>query len=148
MSAVGIDTNVLLRIANPEDARHDLAVRALTHLRAEGARLIVVPQIFAEFWVVATRPTDVNGLGASAAQAETEMNRLLGFFDLVPEPIETFTVWRKLASSVPVVGRRAHDARLAAAYAAAGCERILTLNPRDFADLVDLAALTLVALGD
>ena len=148
MSAVGSDTNVLLRLANLDDAKHDLAVRALSRLRSEGARLIVVPQTLAEFWVVATRPAAVNGLGASASQAEREMNRLLDFFELIPEPTEAFTVWRTLVTTVPVVGRRAHDARLAAACAAAGCARLLTLDPHDFANLLALAGLTLVPLEE
>lgn len=146
MSVVGLDTSILLRVANPDDARHDLAVRALVRLRAEGARLVVVPQALAEFWVVATRPTDVNGLGASASAAEAEMERLLGFFDLVPEPVDAFALWRRLVVETPVIGRRAHDARLAASYVAAGCDRLITLNPRDFAGLIGPAGLTLVQI--
>ncbi|CAN5411433.1 hypothetical protein BH11ARM2_BH11ARM2_35590 [soil metagenome] len=148
MSAVGVDTSVILRVANPDDTRHGQAVRTLARLRAEGARLVVVPQVLAEFWVVATRPTDVNGLGASATAADAELERLLGFFDLVPEPLGTFAAWRKLVAGVPVIGRRAHDARLAAAYAEAGCDHLLTLDPRDFASLLVPAGLTLVSLED
>ena len=143
-----MDTSVLLRVANPDDARHGLVVRTLARLRAEGARLVIVPQALAEFWVVATRPVEVNGLGASAADADAEMTRLLGFFDLVPEPPEAFAAWRRLVAGVPVVGRRAHDARLATSYASAGCDRLLTLDPRDFAGLLAPAGLTLVPLED
>ena len=148
MKAAGIDTNVLLRVANPGDARHRISVRTLAHLREEGVRLVVVPQVLAEFWVVATRPRDVNGLGASAQEADAELERLLGFFDFVPEPPETFALWRHLVTSVPEVGQRAHDARLVAAYALAGCDRLLTLDPRDFASLIVPAGLILVPLVD
>jgi predicted nucleic acid-binding protein len=65
LSKVGVDTNVLLRIANPGDLRHDQAVRTVARLRFEGAKMVIVPQVLAEFWVVATRPADVNGLGLS-----------------------------------------------------------------------------------
>ena len=148
MSAVGIDTSVLVRVAQPSDARHGQAVRTLARLRAEGARLILVPQALAEFWVVATRPVEVNGLGASPQAADAEIVRLLGFFDLVPEPPGAFAIGRRLVTETPVVGRRAHDVRLAAAYAAAGCDRLLTLDPRDFAGLTAPLSLTLVPLED
>ena len=65
MSAVGVDTSVLVRVAKPSDARHGQAVRTLARLRADGDRLILVPQALAEFWVVATRLVEVNSLGAS-----------------------------------------------------------------------------------
>ena len=51
-------------------------------------------------------------------------------------------------AETPVVGRRAHDARLAAAYADAGCDRLLTLDPRDFAGLPAPLGLALVPLED
>jgi predicted nucleic acid-binding protein len=143
-----VDTSVLLRIANPEDVRHGSAVRTLTRVRAEGARLVHVPQALAEFWVVATRPIEVNGLGASAEEAEVEMSRLLNFFELLPDPPDIFERWRRLVTGVPVVGHRAHDARLAAAYAGLGCDRLLTLDPRDFASLLAPAGLTLVPIEE
>jgi len=86
--------------------------------------------VLAEFWVAATGPADLNGLSASPGAADAEMTRLLGFFDLVPEPPDTFAVWRELVRGVPELGRRAHDARIVAAYATAGCERLLTLDTR------------------
>ena len=137
-----------MRVAKPTDARHGQAVRTLARLRAEGDRLLLVPQALAEFWVVATRPVEVNGLGASPQAADAEIARLLGFFESVPEPPGAFAVGRRLVAETPVVGRRAHDARLAAAYAAAGCDRLLTLDPRDFASLLAPLGLTLAPLED
>jgi hypothetical protein len=74
------------------------------------------------------------------------MTRLLSFFDFEAEPIDTFGTWRKLVNGVPVLGRRAHDARLVAAFAMAGCDRLLTLDPLDFSGLIGPANLTLVPL--
>jgi hypothetical protein len=72
----------------------------LARLRSEGAKFIVVPQTIAEFWVVATRPIDVNGLGASPKAADAEVDRLLGFFELVPEPESAFGEWIEAAGLV------------------------------------------------
>lgn len=144
MKTVGIDTSILVRIANPDDVRHEAAIQILAELRSEGARLVTVPQVFAELWVVATRPTEVNGLGATPSSVDAEITRLLGFFELVAEHTGTFNIWRKLVLDVPIVGRRTHDARLAASYSAIGCDHLLTFNPRDFVSLAGALNLKLV----
>ena len=45
-------------------------------LRNRGDTLWVVPQALYEFWVVATRPTTVNGLGFTVARAVAELRVL------------------------------------------------------------------------
>ena len=58
-----IDTNILLRIAEPTHEWHQLALQATDHLRAAGHELVIVPQNLYELWVVATRTPAGNGLG-------------------------------------------------------------------------------------
>ena len=69
MSRILLDTNVVLRLAKTEDAQHEL-VRTAVGIRAlRGDDGVLAPQVLIEFWVVATRPPDVNGFGWSPAVA-------------------------------------------------------------------------------
>jgi predicted nucleic acid-binding protein len=64
-----VDTNILTRMADPAHPLHQEAIDAVKLLIQQGHRLHVVAQDFYEFWVVATRPANVNGLGKTAAEA-------------------------------------------------------------------------------
>ncbi len=68
------DTNIFIRLSRSDDPNHlstKAAVKSLIHDRFE---LIVVPQCFHEFYVVATRPTAAGGLGLSPAQAADDLS--------------------------------------------------------------------------
>ena len=54
--SVFVDTNVLLRAADPGDAKHETATKTISELLEAGETLCITPQIAAEFWNVATRP--------------------------------------------------------------------------------------------
>lgn len=62
-----VDTNVVLRLLNPADARYPAAQRAIDRAIDDGYRLCITHQIVTEFWNVATRPLSVNGLGWSVS---------------------------------------------------------------------------------
>lgn len=49
-----VDTNILLRAAQPSHPMHQAAVDAVAILRQQGESLCLVPQIVYEFWVVCT----------------------------------------------------------------------------------------------
>lgn len=66
-----------------------------------------------EFWVVATRPRDVNGFGLEPSVVATAVQGLLGQFTLLEEGPAVFSTWLGLVSA-GVRGKRARDARLAA----------------------------------
>lgn len=70
-----LDTNVLTRWVNTEDSQHLEAVECLRVLRTSGHIPAIVPQNLYEFWVVATRPIAVNGLGMTSGDAELELRR-------------------------------------------------------------------------
>src|SRR4051812_28543304 len=55
----------------PPDASTGGGCRQTPRLR--GPRAPIVPQNLYEFWVVLTRPTAVNGLGKTAAEAAAEL---------------------------------------------------------------------------
>jgi predicted nucleic acid-binding protein len=129
---VFIDTNVLLRSADPADPRHDAAVKVIEELIGSGQALVITPQIAAEFWNVATRPVANNGLAMSTEEAREEIVRLEGFFSMLDESVEVYAEWKKLVLSLAVKGVQVHDARIVAAMNVYGVTRLVTFNPSDF----------------
>jgi predicted nucleic acid-binding protein len=93
---------------------------------------MVTPQIMAEFWNVATRSIEHNGLGLAHAQAEEELLHLEAFVVLLGETAEVYAEWKQLVVAHSVTGVKVHDARLVAAMNAHGISRILTFNGQDF----------------
>jgi predicted nucleic acid-binding protein len=74
-----VDTNVLLRSAQPHHLMHKDAVSATLTLKGRGEKLCIIPQNLIEFWAVATRPVSANGLELSIADAAKELKRLKRF---------------------------------------------------------------------
>ena len=105
-----------------------------------GREPCLAPRVVVEFWVVATRPREVNGLGWDPPTARAAVNGLVSLFPVPPDTPEASAVWLRLVSDGFVRGKRAHDVRLAAALSN-GVGEVLTLNPADFADVPGLAIL-------
>ena len=61
--SVLIDTNVLLRRAQPSHPSHVAAVESIARHLTRSTPVYFTPQNISEFWNVATRPADKNGLG-------------------------------------------------------------------------------------
>ncbi len=80
-----LDTNVILRMAQPAHPQYADAAEAVRLMLRRSDELLLVPQNLYEFWVVATRPTSVNGLGFTSAQADADLTRLAGPFTVLPE---------------------------------------------------------------
>lgn len=128
-----VDTNVLLRVVEPGHAQHTTAVTALRRLRQAGEILCIVPQVHYEFWVVATRPIAVRGLGMSTTDALQELDRLgPPLFRLLRDERAIYDTWRNLMQTQPTLGKKAHDARLVAAAMRHAMGAILTFNASDF----------------
>jgi len=125
-----VDTNVLVRLAVPADPRHLRARRAVEALEDEG--LYVASQNFVEFWNVATRPIENNGLGQTTTVADQVLKGLEEAFSRLPEPPEIYERWRELVVRLGVSGVKVHDARLVAFMLAHDIVRILTFNVDDF----------------
>jgi predicted nucleic acid-binding protein len=51
-----LDTNVVLRTAEPGHAQFRMSSDAIELLRQRGHECVIVPQVLYEFWSVATRP--------------------------------------------------------------------------------------------
>ena len=127
-----VDTNILTRLAEPGHAMHQPALDAVKLLVRQGHKLHIVPQNLYEFWVVCTRPTSVNGLGKTAADAIVELANLKALFLWLDETQAVYGAWEHLVASTPVVGRNAHDARLVAAMTVHGLTHLLSFNAQDF----------------
>lgn len=125
-----VDTNVLVRLAVPADPRHLSARRAVEALAGDG--LCVAGQNLMEFWNVATRPVESNGLGQATTAADKVLRRLEEAFPRLPDTPEVYDVWRDLVVRFGVSGVKVHDARLVAFMLANGMKRILTFNANDF----------------
>jgi predicted nucleic acid-binding protein len=125
-----IDTNLLVRLAVPEDPLNPASRHAVDTLDEAG--LFACSQNFVEFWNVATRPAKNNGLGLSIAVADKVMRRFELAFSRIPEPDEMYHHWRDLIVRFGISGSKVHDARLVAIMLANGISQILTFNVSDF----------------
>src|SRR3954453_4572645 len=102
-----IDTDILTRLVQPTHAMHQEALDAVTLLICQAHNLHVVAQNFYEFWVVATRPTNVNGLGKTAAEALADLVYFEGLFLWLDETTPIYSVWRNIVTSTPILGKNA-----------------------------------------
>jgi predicted nucleic acid-binding protein len=140
--SVLLDTNVLLRLAESNHPMHGDAVQAVAILLGGGESLSVVSQIFYEFWVVATRPPGINGLGLSPARTESELAKIKLQFSTRDDVPDVRLAWESLVVKYQVVGKNAHDTRLVAAMIVHGIPRILTFNTTDFQRYQEITAIS------
>ena len=137
-----VDTNILTRLIVLKDPLSQLARAAIDKLQQDGAGLLVAPQNLIEFWAVATRPVEANGLGLSVERAAEEVTRFEGVFRLADEPPELFRRWRQLVEHHAVKGKQVHDARLVAMMIESDVDHILTFNVGDFRRYPDITAVS------
>lgn len=139
MNRVDLDTNILLRLVQTESPEHRICqarVRERTsrsrarHCRPGGSGVLVV----------ATRPAAVNGLGWQPEFARSRLDLILAGVQVLPEPADTFARWLDLVTTKPVLGKRAHDARIAATLVASEVWHLLTLNGQDITSFSDPVA--------
>jgi predicted nucleic acid-binding protein len=129
-----VDTNVLLRLAQPNHRQYRSAVDGVARARLAGEALYVTPQNIAEFWAAATRPVGAaNGLGLAAATVAAEIGTIERLFQLAADDPAIYPIWKGLVVGHQVLGTRVYDARLVAAMLVHGIGRILTFNVADFA---------------
>jgi predicted nucleic acid-binding protein len=137
MASVLLDTNVLLRLIDRNDARHVACSHSIETLLGQGEDVFLAPQVLIEFWVVSTRPTDATppGFGWKPQTASQHLAGVRKTFRMLDDAPGVFERWLYLVETCSIHGKRAHDARLVAFMQQHGIEQILTLNPKDFAGL-------------
>lgn len=126
-----LDTNILLR-SKQRNSPYFIEVSEKLLSLVEQDELIIAPQTVYEFYVVATRPVDVNGFGLSTDEAITEVDNLIDTYQLLLETEETFQRWQELVQEFKVEGKAAHDARLVAFMQQHQINKLYTLNQSDF----------------
>jgi predicted nucleic acid-binding protein len=127
-----LDTNVLCRLAQQGHPQHAATMSAVSKLQQGGHDLCLVPQVFYEYWVVATRPAAQNGLEMPTAVADRAIESWLDVFTLLRDERGVFQHWHDLVRQHDAKGKNAHDARLVAAMQRHGLTHLLTYNLTDF----------------
>ena len=137
-----VDTNILLRLVQPDSPEHG-TVRACTDLLwAQGAILFYTSQNLAEFWNVCTRPADRNGFGYSVAEADERAGLIEAKLSFAADREATHREWRRIVVAKKVSGVQVHDARLVAAMHVHRIENLLTLNAQDFRRYEDIVVIS------
>ncbi len=133
-----LDTNILVRIADTSSSQHNLAVLTISEIINLNNKCLITSQVLVEFWVVATRPKEVNGLGWTPQETKEKIDKFIAQFSLLPETPAIFNNWFKLVTDYNIKGKRTHDIRLLAVMKVYQIKYLLTLNPQDFIQLPDL----------
>src|SRR5438105_511947 len=112
--SVLVDTNILLRSAQPGHEHALQATRSVSKLLRQNETVCFCPQNIAEFWNVATRPVERNGLGYSQAEVLQEVANIERLLTLVPDGPGIYIEWKGIVKDYKVQGVRVYDARLVA----------------------------------
>ena len=80
-------------------------LRRVAKLGESGEIVCVTPQTLIEFWCVATRPREVNGLGWDLKTATVRMNDLLDIFEMLEDSPDVFDTWHVLVRSHGILGQ-------------------------------------------
>jgi predicted nucleic acid-binding protein len=127
-----VDTNILLRSAQPNHPLCYQATRAVSKLLRRNDSVFFCPQNIAEFWNVATRPTERNGLGFSNEEALREVAAIEESLSLLPDIPAIYATWKRILQDYKVRGVKVYDARLVAIMNVYALESILSFNSADF----------------
>lgn len=117
------------------------AMAAMNWMAANGHEAMIVPQVLYEYWAVATRPVENNGLGLSTPEANIALLDWLDIYSLVDDQ-GVFPFWHNLVATYDVKGKPSHDARLVAAMERHGLTEIMTFNKADFARFPTIKAMS------
>lgn len=127
-----VDTSVLARLCNSSDGALSVAQHAVVALHRAGEELRLSSQNLIEFRCVATRPVAVNGLGLSSTDADARIAEFEALFPVLPDTERIFLSWKQIVSSLQVIGKQVHDARLAAFCHVHHISQLLTFNATHF----------------
>ncbi len=137
-----LDTNILLRLSQPRHPHHEPTLAALDLLRHRELTLDIVPQNLYEYWAVATRSQQENGLGFTAQRIQAEIASICQLFMLLRDERSIFDRWLIIVEQHDVRGKSTHDTRLVAAMQRHGLSHLLTFNRADFSRFTEISVLT------
>jgi predicted nucleic acid-binding protein len=127
-----VDTNILLRSAQPNHPLCAQATHAVSKLIRQKDAVFFCSQNIAEFWNVATRPADQNGFGLSQEEVLQEVSSIEKLLTLLPDIPPIYTAWKEIVGNHKVQGVKVYDARLVATMNVYAVESVLTFNTDDF----------------
>ena len=127
-----VDTNILLRSAQPTHPLCPQAAHAVSKLFRQKDAVFFCSQNIAEFWNVATRPAAANGLGFSHEEAVREVAAIESLLTLLEDIPAIYPVWKRIVRDHRVQSVKVYDARLVAVMTVYAIDTILTLNGADF----------------
>jgi len=136
-----VDTNVLLRSAQPNHPLSSQATRAVSKLIRQKEAVFFCSQNIAEFWNVATRPAELNGLGLSHEEVLQEVSSIERLLTLLPDVPAIYATWKQIVKDHRAQGVKVYDARLVATMSAYAVESVLTFNTADFKRYSGITAL-------
>lgn len=139
--AILCDTNVLLRSAQRYHPQYSASAGGIEKLIRANREPVIFLQNLVEFWNVATRSEQSNGLGYSVQRTNEELVRLTESLVILPDHPRTAQLWRALVVDHEVRGVQVHDARLVAGMKAHGIQEILTYNGDDFIRYSEISVL-------
>jgi predicted nucleic acid-binding protein len=128
----GLDTNILVFLADEQAPWHEEARRAVNQLAMSRSDIVLPQQTLFEFWVVATRPAASNGLDWRVSRVRDAIDALRHEFSVLPETAAVVDVWLDLVAQHDLKGKRIHDAHLLATLQVSHIPALLTANPKDF----------------
>jgi predicted nucleic acid-binding protein len=135
-----VDTNVLLRSIQVSHSLQAVAAGSISSLLRQGQELSITAQNLIEFWTVATRAPEHNGLGLSIDETGQHLAAFRTSFPLLADSNDIFEKWFQLVLQHKVIGKQAYDARLVAAMSVHGLTHLLTFNTSDFKRFTTIAA--------
>src|ERR1700722_20574970 len=107
-----VDTNILLRSAQPTHPLCAQATQAVSKLIRQEHTVLFCSQNIAEFWNVATRPADLNGLGLSHEEVLQEVSSIERLLTLLPDIPAIYPAWKEIVEDNKVQGVKVYDALL------------------------------------
>lgn len=109
-----------------------MAQQAIETLWLRGDLPALTTQNLIEFWAVATRPAEANGLGWTPAETKARLDALTGQFHFLEDTPDVRGQWLALVFVCEIRGKKTHDARLVAVMKVHGVTHLLTFNRDDF----------------
>ncbi len=139
---LAVDSSVIVRAFNRASVDYIASLNFFEAARRAKVELVTFPQNLAEFWAVATRPIESNGLGHSIEDTARRVALIERFGKVMPEHPQAYQHWKQLVTAHEVKGKTTHDARIVAQMMAHGIGSLVTFNIGDFVRYTDIAAIT------
>lgn len=130
------DSNILTTLSKSQSPQFNRIRLALSNLHDRGDVICIIPQNLIEYWAVATRPIDANGLGLDVAETYDEVRKFKQYFHFLVIGHEVYSNWEKLVTKYQVKGKKTHDAHIVAAMIQHHITHLLTLMERILSGLM------------